>query len=67
MCFRPLATRGRTRIELALKDNGVGVSQEHLSRLTEPFFTTKRGNGGTGLGLHIVSNIVTGTLGGTIL
>jgi signal transduction histidine kinase len=32
----------------------------------DPFFTTRRGQGGSGLGLHIVYNIVTGTLGGGI-
>lgn len=57
---------GTPLIEIILKDNGVGVSPDHLGRLTEPFFTTKRGIGGTGLGLHIVSNIVTGTLRGTM-
>ncbi|NKD54744.1 MULTISPECIES: ATP-binding protein [unclassified Haematospirillum] len=57
-------TPGTGMTEITVSDNGTGVSPEHLSRLTEPFFTTKRGSGGTGLGLHIVYNIVTGALGG---
>lgn len=47
-------------------DNGRGMPHENLKRIYDPFFTTMRGAGGTGLGLHIVHNIVTQTLGGTI-
>ena len=43
---------------LLVKDNGKGIEKEHLSRLTDPFFTTKRKQGGTGLGLSISSNII---------
>lgn len=51
---------------LSFADNGKGVSPEHLRRLFEPFFTTRRGQGGSGLGTHIVYNLVTQSLGGTI-
>ena len=51
---------------LRCADDGVGVPAEVLARIFDPFFTTKRGSGGTGLGLHIVFNLVTKTLGGTI-
>ncbi|MBQ1784785.1 MAG: sensor histidine kinase [Gammaproteobacteria bacterium] len=51
---------------MAYSDNGRGVSPEHLRRLFEPFFTTRRGQGGSGLGTHIVYNLVTQSLGGTI-
>lgn len=51
---------------LRCSDDGKGVPAEILSRIFDPFFTTKRGSGGTGLGLHIVYNLVTSTLGGTI-
>ena len=47
-------------------DNGKGISPEHLPKIFDPFFTTKRGHGGSGLGLHLVFNIVTQSLGGTI-
>jgi signal transduction histidine kinase len=47
-------------------DNGKGVEQEHLTRIFEPFFTTGRGRAGSGLGLHIIYNVVTQTLGGQI-
>ncbi|MEO5357328.1 MAG: ATP-binding protein [Nitrospirae bacterium YQR-1] len=48
------------------RDDGKGVPEENLKRIFDPFFTTRRGTGGTGLGLHIVYNIVTLTLGGHI-
>lgn len=51
---------------MSYRDNGRGVSPEHLRRLFEPFFTTRRGQGGSGLGTHIVYNLVTQSLGGTI-
>jgi len=37
-----------------------------LRRVFDPFFTTQRGRGGSGLGMHIVHNLVTDLLGGTI-
>jgi signal transduction histidine kinase len=53
-------------VELTVTDNGKGIPKENLARIYDPFFTTKRGEGGSGLGLHIVFNIVTETLRGHI-
>jgi signal transduction histidine kinase len=54
------------QVELVFADNGKGVPPNHLDRLFDPFFTTNRAQGGSGLGLHIVYNLVTQTLGGSI-
>jgi signal transduction histidine kinase len=53
-------------ISLAVADDGIGIDPANLGRVYDPFFTTKMGSGGTGLGLHVVHNIVTGILGGKI-
>lgn len=54
------------RVYLTVMDNGNGIAADHLSRLFEPFFSTKIGRGGTGLGLAIVRNLVVKTLGGEV-
>lgn len=53
-------------VELHFADNGCGIPEDHRNLIFEPFFTTRRGSGGSGLGLHIVFNLVTQTLGGSI-
>ncbi|MBF0213664.1 MAG: HAMP domain-containing histidine kinase [Magnetococcales bacterium] len=60
MCAR------KDEIELRYSDNGRGMSEEDRVRIFEPFFTTARHKGGSGLGMHIVFNLVTATLGGEI-
>ncbi|HZX29697.1 MAG TPA: HAMP domain-containing sensor histidine kinase, partial [Telluria sp.] len=47
-------------------DDGMGMDADTLSKLFDPFFTTKRGTGGSGLGAHILYNLVTGALGGSV-
>ncbi|MBD2858967.1 CHASE domain-containing protein [Spongiibacter sp. KMU-158] len=47
-------------------DNGVGLDSQYLPRIFEPFFTARRGAGGSGLGLHMVNNLVRQQLQGTI-
>lgn len=53
-------------LTLVFADDGAGIPANIVKRIFEPFFTTKLGHGGSGLGLHIVHNIVTNVLGGTI-
>lgn len=53
-------------IEILYTDNGIGLNKEAQYRIFEPFYTTKRGFGGTGLGMHLVYNLVNKTLQGSI-
>jgi signal transduction histidine kinase len=47
-------------------DDGNGMDVISLSKLFDPFYTTKRGQGGSGLGAHIIFNLITGALKGSI-
>jgi signal transduction histidine kinase len=51
---------------VTVTDNGHGIATENQSKVFDPFFTTRLGQGGSGLGLNIVYNLVTGLLGGVI-
>ncbi|MET0855199.1 MAG: GAF domain-containing sensor histidine kinase [Telluria sp.] len=53
-------------VVLDYSDNGAGMDADTLAKLFDPFFTTRRGSGGSGLGAHILYNLVTGALGGTV-
>ena len=55
------------RLQLTYHDDGSGISNDNLEHVFSPFFTTNREKGGSGLGLHIVYNIVTQRLHGTII
>ncbi len=61
-----LALAGPAEYELRVKDFGRGISPGNLDRVFEPFFTTGRCAGGTGLGMTIVYNLVTTALKGRI-
>ncbi len=51
---------------LVYQDDGRGMNPETQKNIFEPFYTTKRGSGGSGLGMHITYNLVTSTLKGHI-
>jgi signal transduction histidine kinase len=53
-------------VRVVFADDGRGIAPEDLSRVFDPFFTTARSSGNTGLGLHIAYNLVTSTLQGRI-
>jgi len=53
-------------IHIIYKDSGKGIKEDNLAQIFNPFFTTNRQEGGTGLGLNIVYNIVTSKLNGAI-
>ena len=53
-------------IELAFSDDGVGIPADLKNKIFEPFFTTQFGQGGSGLGLYLVYNMVTASLRGRI-
>ena len=54
------------QLHISYKDDGVGINESIKAKVFEPFTTTKRGSGGSGLGLHLVYNIVTQALNGHI-
>lgn len=53
-------------LEFTFSDDGKGIPPELTDKVFEPFYTTRRGKGGTGLGLHIIHNAVTQMLNGSI-
>jgi len=61
------ATTEREMIRLHYTDDGKGITDEQKLRLFEPFYTTKKEEGGTGLGMHIVEDLVNNSLHGTIV
>lgn len=56
-----------SHLVMTYHDDGKGIEQEALGKIFDPFYTSNRGKGGSGLGLNVVYNLVTGQLGGTII
>lgn len=54
------------QLHITYSDNGVGIDEKIKSKIFDPFTTTKRGSGGSGLGMHLVYNLVTQALDGNI-
>jgi PAS domain S-box-containing protein len=61
---QPSAFAGRPAVSFAVADTGSGIAKDHMPRILEPFFTTKK-DVGTGLGLWVVKKVVEGA-GGTL-
>jgi len=57
---------GGDTVLLDYSDDGMGMGKDTLEKLFDPFFTTRRGQGGSGLGAHILYNLVTGALKGQV-
>jgi signal transduction histidine kinase len=57
---------GMDQVEITFSDNGIGIPEAVQRHVFDPFFTTRRAEGRTGLGLYIVHNLVTQQLGGRI-
>ncbi|MBP9906302.1 MAG: HAMP domain-containing protein [Rhodoferax sp.] len=65
-CIRIQARTGSDTVSICYADDGAGMAAETLAHIFEPFYTTARGQGGTGLGMYIAHNLVTQGLRGSI-
>ena len=63
---RQSRAQSNDEIEIFVSDDGIGMSEEVQRHAFDPFFTTRRSEGGTGLGLHIIFNLVSQQLGGRL-
>ena len=61
-----LISQDRNAALVEFRDNGCGMPEDIRRRVFDPFFTTRRGDGGSGLGLHIAWNLATQLLSGSI-
>jgi len=55
------------QLHINYSDDGIGIDDSIKAKIFEPFTTTKRGSGGSGLGMHLVYNLVTQALDGHIV
>jgi signal transduction histidine kinase len=62
---RAVEREGSARVHVEFFDNGAGIRREDIDKVFDPFFTTRRATGGTGLGLSLSFGIIR-ELGGTI-
>lgn len=60
------ASETKGSVMLVYEDDGVGMDDEQRKRIFEPFFTTNRSEGNSGLGMHIVYNLISQRIKGTI-
>ncbi|WP_085297496.1 GAF domain-containing sensor histidine kinase [Cognaticolwellia mytili] len=65
-CIKLIIVKESDNLIIHYQDNGKGMNEDEIKMLFEPFYTTKRGSGGSGLGTHVIYNLVTSTLGGKI-
>ena len=61
-----VSASGISDVEIIFADDGCGMSADVRRQAFDPFFTTRRHQGCTGLGLHIVYSVVTDRLGGRL-
>ena len=66
VCCRSMG-HDANRIQIILRDNGTGVSVQHLENVFDPFFTTKGPGKGTGLGLSVSQSLVQAAHGTILL
>jgi signal transduction histidine kinase len=57
---------GKHNLKIMYSDNGKGIPEAIRKKIFDPFVTTKRGQGGSGLGMHLVYNLITQALNGSI-
>lgn len=50
--------KAKSEVEIQIKDNGIGIPEDQIKQIFDPFYTTKQHQGGTGLGLAISYNLV---------
>jgi signal transduction histidine kinase len=60
------AAEKSNQLTLIYTDNGCGLNEEQRTKIFDPFYTTRRNQGGSGLGMNIVHNLITQRLNGTI-